>query len=131
MLIAAAVAGSGPNTYIAELFEESEQLWIIETDENKAVAVYNRRDDDGSFFAKQCYLHDCEAIVCGKLQQAVFEQIASKSISRYLGAGLEPFEAAKAAELNYLPLITDHIGGTGCGSHEVDRCAEDMAKEEE
>ena len=131
MLIAAAVASNGLSAFIPELFEDSQQLWIIETDEDKVLAVYDRRNDDGSFFAKQCYLHDCEAIVCGELQQAVFEQIASKSISRYLGSGLEPFEAAKAAELNYLPLITDHIGGHGCGSHEVDRCAEDMAREEE
>ena len=128
MLIAVAANGREANAVIPETFEESTDLLIVETDRPAVVAFYKSRDKENLFFAKQTALHDCEAIVCGKMQKPGFEAIAEKSITRYYGTGLMPVEAAQAAEANMLPFITDHEGGHGCGSHEINQCEEDMKK---
>ena len=128
MLIAVASNGREANAVIPETFEESTDLLIVETDTPAVVAFYKSRDKENLFFAKQTALHDCEAIVCGKMQKPGFEAIAEKSITRYYGAGLVPIEAAQAAEANMLPFITDFEGGKGCGSHEKNQCEEDMKK---
>lgn len=130
MLIAVAANGREANAVIPETFEESSDLLIIETDVPKIVAFYKSRDAENLFFAKQTALHDCEAIVCGRMQKPGFEAVASRSITRYYGSGLVPVEAARAAEANMLPFITDFVGGKGCGSHEINRCEEDMKKSE-
>lgn len=126
MLIAAAVDDRALTVVIPEKFEDSTKLYIVETDLDKVLHIYERCDEDGVFFARMAVRHDCEAIVCGKMQRAAFEVIAENSITRYYGSGLEPLEAAKAAEWNLLPFITDYEGGTGCGSHEVNRCEEHL-----
>ena len=127
MLIAVATNGSNPGAVVPETFEESTNLLIVETDTDSVLTVYNSHSDDGNlYFAKKTILHDCEAIVCGKMQMAGFEELASNSVTRYYGSGLPAVEAAKAAEQNILPLITDYEGGTGCGSHEVNMCEEHL-----
>ena len=127
MLIAVATKGSNSGAVVPDTFEESTNLLIVETDTDSVITVYNSRGDDGNlYFAKKTVLHDCEAIVCGKIQKDGFEELASNSVTRYYGSSLPAVEAAKAAEENVLPLITDYEGGTGCGSHEVNMCEEHL-----
>ena len=113
MLIAVTTAGSGLNAVVPESFEQSAELLIIETDSDTVIATYERRDGEGLFFAEQTIAHDCEAIVCGKLQSRGFEVIASNNITRYYGAGLPAVQAAHAAEDDQLPLTTYPEGGNG------------------
>ena len=71
----------------------------------------------------------CEAVVCGHhIGKDCFEPIADACITRYYAAGLCLWEAAGAADRGELPLITDYEGGTGCGNHDRDRCAEHLMK---
>ena len=124
MLIAVAANGREAAALVSESYEESRSLLIIETDSDTIEAAYDAQDADGLFFAERTLAHDCEAVVCGTMEKPGFEAIAANSITRYYGAGLPALEAAHAAEDNHLPLTTDHIGGSGCGSHERDRCQE-------
>lgn len=126
MLIAVAANGRDAGALIPERFEESRNLLIVETEGDAIEAVYDARDAEGLFFAEQTLYHDCEAIVCGRLEKPGFEALASNSVTRYYGAGLPAVEAARAARDNLLPLTTDHVGGSGCGSHERDRCQEHL-----
>lgn len=133
MLIAVAVSAGDLYSVIPETFEESTHLLIIETEKDKAIATYVPRDAEGLFFARQTVLHDCEAIVCGRMQQPGFEYVASNSITRYYGTGLPALEAAHAAEENLLPFITEYEGGPGCGGDSGDarNCEAHMHGEED
>lgn len=129
MLIAVAAAGCPEKPVVPETFEESLQLCITETDGEHLVAVYEDPGDGGLLFSEKTIEHNCEAIACGRFTSApAFERLADASVTRYYAAGLPLWEAAAAADCGLLPLITDYEGGSGCGRHEHDRCAEDMAK---
>ncbi len=126
MLIAVTADKRELTAQVPESYEESRCLLLVETDDDTVQAAYDAADPEGLFFAEQTIAHDCEAIVCGKMRKPGFEAIASNNITRYYGAGLPVLEAAHAAEDNHLPLTTDYIGGSGCGSHERDRCKDHM-----
>ncbi len=131
MLIAVAAADSAERPAVPETFEESRRLYITETEERRLVAVYDDPGKDGLLFAENTIAHDCEAIACGRFLTApAFERLAGACVTRYLAAGLPLWEAALASDRGHLPLLTDYEGGKGCGSHERDRCAEDLAKSE-
>ena len=129
MLIAVAAVCSAEQPVVPETFEESLWLYITETDGESLVAVYEDPGEGGALFAEKTVEHNCEAISCGRFTTATaFDRLADASVTRYYAAGLPLWEAAVAADRGVLPLLTDYEGGTGCGSHEHDRCAEDLAK---
>ena len=129
MLIAVAAAGSPEQPMVPETFEESRRLYITETDGEVIVAVYGDPGENGILFAEKTIEHNCEAISCGRFLTApAFDRLADACITRYDAAGLPLWEAAGAADRGELPLLTDYEGGTGCGSHDRDRCAEDLMK---
>ena len=129
MLIAVAVAEPEEQPSVPETFEESRRLYITETEGNVTIAVYRDPGEDGILFAEKTIEHNCEAISCGRFLTApAFNRLADACITRYYAAGLCLWEAAGAADRGELPLITDYEGGTGCGNHDRDRCAEHLMK---
>lgn len=62
---------------------------------------------------------DCEAVLCGPIEEAPFVILADQGcVTRYAASGLAPEEALRKMERYELDMITDYIGGTGCHSGE-------------
>ena len=122
MRIAVAANGKDLRAMIPERFEESEALIIVETDDFSVVDIFDKRDDNGVFFADKTVEYDCEAIVCGIMQMEGHEIVAEGCVTRYNGSGHTVEEGAKGALHNTLPYITDYEGGTGCGSQDGGEC---------
>lgn len=118
MLIGTTANGTDLNARVPENYEEATHLFIVETDDDSVVAVYEKQDPDGIYFAEKLYEHDCEAIVCGIMQMPGFERVAGYSITRYLGVGLPVLDAIHGGLYNTLPNIVDYEGGSGCDSHD-------------
>lgn len=127
MLIAASANALSDNETVPEFFEEAAKVFIIETDDCSVVKEYSGENGGAEYLARMVAQSDAEAIACGKFRtEKCFETIALASITRYYAAGMHPVEAACASDRGVLPLTTDYEGGHGCGSHEEDRCAQDM-----
>ncbi len=105
MLIAAAARGAELKAVIPEKYEDSTHLLIVETDTMELTAVYEKQDENGLCFVQPIADVWCEAIVCGKIPQEIFAEIADLGVSRYKGAGLSVLEGVKGAEDNSLPLM--------------------------
>ena len=124
MRIAAAAKGMDLESIIADRYEESRALLIVETDDLSVVAAYQNEDADGTFMGKKIIEYGCEAVVCGIMQKNGFEILANEGVSRYHGAGLKVREGITGSLYNRLPLIPDFEGGTGCGSEDGKECNE-------
>ncbi len=105
MLIAAAALGGSLQAMIAEKYEDSSHLLIVETEGMELVEVHEKTDGSGLCFLEPIERVWCEAIVCGKIPQEIFKKIADMGVSRYNGAGLSALEGIKGAEDNSLPLM--------------------------
>lgn len=105
MLIAAAAKGTDLEAIIAENYEESSHLLIVETDTMELVNCVENTDGIGECFVAPMSEAWCEAIVCGKIPREIFPLIADEGISRYNGAGLSVLEGLRGAEDNSLPLM--------------------------
>lgn len=118
MLIAVAASEMDGRIIVPETFEESERLYIVETEGMKTIALYNRKQDDPCFLARKVVYHKCEAIACGKFTgPEAFDVIADGYITRYNATGIELYEAADAAERGKIPVTTKYEGSTGCDNH--------------
>ena len=127
MLIA--VACDANKAKISERYDEAEYIIVYETEDESIVREYKRTSFPAHYLAREFDYMFVECIVCGIMREEEFEPIASKQITRYDGSGLDIVEAIHAAEMNYLPLITDYENGTGCNdSLEAERmCSGDCA----
>ena len=102
---------------VAEIFEESPAMFVIETDDNSVVELIEGPDVEKYITAM--LMNECEAVVCTpQIGEDAFEPIAGAGITRYDGNGLPVLEAARRALFNELGLVTDFEGGTGCHSGE-------------
>ena len=105
MLIAAAAQGRTLDSRIAENYDESSHLLVVETDTMEIVELCEKEDVLGMSFLVPLEKHWCEAIVCGKIPREIFPQIADLGISRYNGAGLTVEEGIRGTEDNSLPMM--------------------------
>lgn len=112
MNIAAAVNNRSLEAIIPDTLEEAAGLLIIETDTMEIVDYITME------WVENMVKYDCEALICGDMYDAeLFEAIAGACISRYNGAKLTAQSATKKMMDYELGMITDYVGGTGCGSH--------------
>lgn len=112
MIIAACIGEDGK---IPALFADTQQVWIIETDTLEVTSIL--RDKDAMTNARYIVQQDCEAVLCGAIEEAPFVVLADEGhVTRYAAAGLTPEEATKRLLRFALDYIKDYIGGTGCES---------------
>ena len=115
MRIAVAVDSLAPDAMVADVYEESTALFVVETDDNTIVEVVEGPDMEE--YLMTMLMKDCEAVVCTPcIGEDAFEPIARAGLTRYNGSGLPALEAVQRALKNELDLICDFEGGTGCES---------------
>ena len=98
---------------VAVTFEQGEYLIVVETDTMHAETIVENAGN-GKNFPDILIQYGCEVVVCGMILQDAFDRIADAQITRYQGYGLSVGEAAEAAMLDILPLITKYVGGKNC-----------------
>ena len=113
MRIGIATDNNTEEAKVSETLEGSGFLIIVETETMHAEEIVPNAGG-GSNYPEALERHSCEAIVCGTIQQELFEPIAAKQITRYNGYGLSIGEAAEAAHYDILPLIVIYEGGKPC-----------------
>lgn len=115
MKIAVATCGREATSMIPAYFAEAEFLFIADVDKFEVVQIYEAEEDARDLvFARRTVDEDCEAIICGQIEKGAFDILSRASVSRYDGSGKNATEALKLLNLYALPLIRDHIGGSGC-----------------
>ena len=105
MLSAAAAQGRELSARIADNYDESSHLLVVETDSMEIIEAFEKTDVLGQSYLAPLEKHWCEAIVCGRIPREIFASIADLGISRYNGAGLSAEEGIKGAEDNSLPMM--------------------------
>ncbi len=123
MFIAAMTNSPDRKGIIAPRFALAEYLLIFDTETTQLSASYERGKLSDVDLSEKIVEHGCEAVICGPIEEAPFAVIADEGcVTRYRGSGLELDDAILKMEAYELPLITDFIGGTGCGSGEGAEC---------
>ena len=102
---------------VPKTFEESPFLMIIDADKNQVIKIYGKQDEDNMVFARKVLEHDCEALICGKLEKEPFELLAGAGVTRYDGGGHTVQTAYTYMHRYKLPWIADYIGGPGAFGH--------------
>ncbi len=118
MLIAVTAGAGEASEYVPETYEESDSLYIIETETASVTAQFMADEGRGMRFAEKTAEYRCEAVACGRFtQKSAFEAFADRGITRYFAAGLPILEAAAASEQSVLPLMTEFEGKKTCSHH--------------
>lgn len=112
MKIAVTTDGNTLEDLVAEEFEKSAFLLIVETD-NLSYKVYKtdtQTDGSGLAMAQKIVDEDCEALICGPIDEPAFEIIADACITRYLGANYPAATALERMARHQLALIPAYNG---------------------
>lgn len=112
MKVAVAINGNTLEDLVAEEFEKSACLLIVETDDLSYEVYQNQEQIDGSglAMAQKVFDEDCEALISGSIEKLAFEIIADAYITRYLGANYPAKIALELMENNQLELIQEYNG---------------------
>lgn len=109
MLIAIAVDRLDWDAVIPDLFEADSKVCILETDDETPLELLPALD------AAALDAWDIEGVICGEIRDsALFESIADRHITRFMGAGMSMRDALDATQRRQLSLIRDYTGGSGC-----------------
>ena len=108
---------------VATDFSTAKRLQIYDVPENggeSTLLCEVARDClDDEALALRIVEEDCEAVLCGPIEEAPFVILADQGcVTRYHAVGLSAAEAIAKMEQYALDMITDFIGGTGCHSGE-------------
>lgn len=112
MIVAIALNDNDINAIVPPTLEEATGLLFVEADTLECVR-----------FATENWVHamddtSCEAILCGDIMDPhLFEDIAGICVTRYHAGGLSGIQAIKDMDNYRLAMITDYVGGSGCGGH--------------
>ncbi|EQB22221.1 Iron-sulfur cluster assembly scaffold protein IscU [Dehalobacter sp. UNSWDHB] len=118
--IAAAVETTEAMMIAAKLVEAT-HLMLVDVDKYEILEIISSSDPTARdvSFAEQAVKWDCEAIICGDIDQTAFEILADQGVTRYLGAGHTALEAIELMNAYHLPLIKEYNGGEGCQGEEI------------
>ena len=124
MYIAAMTEKPGMEGIVSPLFGNAEYLTIMQAETASVYKVYGREDVGGDCgFARKIVEHDCEAVLCGPVEETPFVILADEGcVTRYLASGLTARKALEEMNWYRLPMLPDFIGGSGCHSGEEGRC---------
>ncbi|NLW91552.1 MAG: hypothetical protein GXY34_08130 [Syntrophomonadaceae bacterium] len=130
MIIALASKGVDLDAPIAEEFEKSPYLLMVETDNMSYEVFQNPELEDGLglAMAEKVVASDCEAVISGTIEAEAFEVLSEAQVTRYYGAniaGRKALDMMQAYELDYIRVPNgemwephDHSQGTcNCGEH--------------
>ena len=132
MYIAAMTEGPGADGIVAPVFADAGYLLILEGETGEVTASYTRGEMDDCDLARKIVEHDCEAVLCGPIEEAPFIVIADEGcVTRYQASGLTAREALRRMNAYQLEMIPDFIGGTGCGSGREENCCHGHGEEDE
>lgn len=112
MKIAAAANGGTLEDLIAEKFEQSTHLLIVEMDDY-SLEVYPRDNSFGSpesAMVRVIIEKDCEAVITGSIRQPSFDALVEMQVTRYNGAGHTVREALTLMEKYRLDFIRSFEG---------------------
>jgi len=131
MKIALASKGATLDAPVAEMFETSPCLLMVETDDMSYEVFENPELENGLglAMAEKAVESDCEALISGTIEAPAFEVLSIAQVTRYYGAniaGKKALDMMEAYELDYIRVPNgevwephDHSQGTcDCGSHE-------------
>jgi predicted Fe-Mo cluster-binding NifX family protein len=115
MKIAIATNGNTLENLVAEEFEKSAFLLIVETDDlsYKVHPNEERIGGSGLAMAKKVIECDCEAAITGSIEQPAFDELAMAQVTRYLGANHRTKDALDLMEAYKLDIIRYYKGGEG------------------
>ena len=118
MKIAVAANGCDAESTVASMLSDAAFLLIADMDSHTIIEALPKADKDpeNCRFAELTVDRNCESIICGPIEKAAFDILADACVTRSKGSGLTVTDALNCESM--LPLITDHIGGVGCGGHE-------------
>lgn len=115
--------GTNLSHVVAESFEKSKYLLIVETDDSSIEVFENKDlDSDRIELAQKLIDHDCEAIITGSIEQPAFDVIAVAQITRYNGVGYNIKESLRLMDEYKLNFIKDFEGSDDSDNH-VHSCA--------
>ena len=116
---------------VAATFQESPFLLMIDVEKNEIYHVYGKQDPENLVLAQKVAEADCEALICGPIEEKPFQILAKAGVSRFDGSGHKAQRAFIRFLRNQLPLIRDYIGGSGPLGHSHDlscECGEDSGE---
>lgn len=116
MNISVAVTGQQANSPIPDRLNAATHLYIVDVERFEVLRIFcfAEQQDRDIAFARQTIDENCEAIICGDIEEKAFELLATACVSRFNGAGLGATQAVRLMNANQLPLIREYIGGPGC-----------------
>ena len=130
--VAVAASGASVDCSVPVLFADTACLLIIDADTDTLLHTVDGVNLEPArrslFFAQKVVEFDCEALLCGELEQAPFAVIAEEHcITRYMAAGLSVLDGIHLMNNYSLKMIPDYIGGTGCPTIDPSNCAHEHA----
>jgi len=134
MKISVAVIGVQSRSPIPERLDQATHLFIIDTEQFAVLRIFTPEEttDRDIAFAQQTINENCEAIICGEIEERPFELLAAACVSRYNGKGYHASQAARLINAYQLPLIREYIGGPGCaGERSGGECHEHQVNGQE
>ena len=125
--VAVAASGASLDHIIPDHFAHSSCLLILDAETDQVLDIVTGTGDDSLaqslFFSQKAVDFDCEAILCGELEQEAFAILAEQNcVTRYLASGFRVLDSIHKMNAYELPLITDYIGGTGCPDNDPANC---------
>lgn len=134
MKIAVAINGNTLESLVAEAFENSTSLLIVETEDMSYEGFENPESAGGSglAMAKKIFEQDCEALISGTIEEKAFETLALAQVTRYFAAGQTAIKAIELMDAYQLGIIReyngkewvphDHSHGScDCGNHDEEQ----------
>lgn len=120
-----ALITDGPElvSHVEKDFSSGTHLLIADAESSQLLRSIPRNRQSDLDLAREIVNEDCEAVICGPIEEQPFVIIADEGCAtRYNGAGLHAMEAIEKMNDYDLSLITDFIGGTGCHSGDESNC---------
>jgi predicted Fe-Mo cluster-binding NifX family protein len=123
MKVAVATASKDAHGIIPGKLAEAKYLFLVDVEKFEVTKVLCVEEENRDIiFAQETVKEDCEAIICGDIDQTAFEILAMAGVTRFLGTGETASRSIKLMNANQLPLIREYTGGPGCpgksGSYE-------------
>ena len=115
MKIAISTNGNTLESQVAEEFEKSTYLIIVDVDDFSIEVFENdpQRSGSGLEMVRIIKEFDCEALITGSIERVAFEPLVEEQITRYLGVGFTAKEALTMMEKYRLEIIRDYKGSLG------------------
>jgi len=120
MRIAVATYEKSLDSIVPEKFDEAQYLLIIDIDLMKIehIVAADEAEVPSVHFAEKILEWDCEAVLCGEIDEVPFDIIADGNVTRFAAAGCTVLSAIDAMNRDKLDYIRNFAGGGDCqGKH--------------